>query len=562
MKYSLLLSLFLVTLPAFADDARDDAQYAVYMGDAGVFAMKLQIRIGGLNAHANFEKHVDDLMASIDANVDGVVSATEAEGKYLTPAAAVAAQIVTAPNGKIPTVAPDANKDGKITRQEFLDYFRRIGMQAFSISYQPRMMPTAGNRRARPTGVVNELPLFSKLDTNVDGKLSAEELRSALVTLHKLDLDGDETISAAELSPIGNNLAAQANGQPAALGPFLGVGSDESLPKQLRRLIEKYDQNNSKNNSENVKQKLSRHELGLTESAFAKLDQDGNGQLDSEELRQFLTGPESAISVSVDLNSRDQLVVEVEQESLRDKLRITSDGAANINLNTTLLSISRGPAFNFSTAESLVKGQFKAVDRDANGYLEKSETEQSYLYGATFEDLDADKNGKVFVEEMLAYFKLRFEAAQSKTVLMICEQGRTLFEVLDANRDRRLSFRELKNAADHLALWDSDGDGLLSETEVPMQYRLMIVRGNLNVFGGNYGMFNRMDVAANQSDTSSGPTWFSRMDKNRDGEVSQREFLGDVSIFKNLDQNQDGFIDLAESVQTIVEKQSASQRVE
>ena len=553
VKYLRLLSLVLLASSVFADEGKDDAQYAIYMGDAGVIVLKLQIRVGGKSPHEIFQQYVDDLMVSLDTNHDGVVTVEEAQGKYLTPADAIQAQLVTPPGGTLPSYIPDASpKDGKITKQEFSNYFKRIGMQPFSIVYQPRMMPAAGNRRARPTGIVSEIPLFAKLDTNVDGKLSANELRDALKTLRKLDLDDDETISAAELSPIGNSQnVQQPNTQAAPIGPFLGIGFDESLPKQVRRLIDKYSSSKSAGESaKNRNQKLSRMEIGLSEAAFAKLDLDGDGQLDFEELRQFLTAPEPTFSIAVNLDSKEPLKAEASQAEFRERLKTTPDGSANINFDTTMISISRGNTFDFATVESLVKSQFMAADRDANGYLEKPETEQIYLYGATFENLDADKNGKVFIDEFTAYFKLRFDAARSKTVLTICEMGRTLFEVLDKDRDRRLSARELNLAADRLSLWDKDGDGLLSESEVPMQFRLTVARGNLPAFGGNFGG-NRYDANATLTESNSGPVWFKKMDKNRDGEVSHREFLGDLSTFDQLDRNHDGFIDLSESVQTV-----------
>ena len=44
-----------------------------------------------------------------------------------------------------------------------------------------------------------------------------------------------------------------------------------------------------------------------------------------------------------------------------------------------------------------------------------------------------------------------------------------------------------------------------------------------------------------------GPEWFRRMDRNQDGDVSRREFLGTVSMFAEIDQNADELIDESEA---------------
>ncbi|MEI8019603.1 MAG: hypothetical protein WCH39_15465, partial [Schlesneria sp.] len=378
-----------------------------------------------------------------------------------------------------------------------------------------------------------------------------------LLTLRKLDLDDDETISLAELNPINNQFAVQQQQQQngtrtPSTSPFLGPGSDESLQKQIRRLIDKYDSIDPvKSGVEGAKirnQKLSRLELGLSVAEFSRFDGDGDGQLDFDELRQFLTSPDPTVTVSVNVDSTDSLSAKSVRQEIQEKLKTTPDGSANINLGTTQLSVVRGASFDVGTAEAFLKPQFMAADADANGYLEKSEAERAFLYNATFENLDADKNGKVFLDEVIAYFQVRFDAARSRTVLSINEQGRTLFEILDTDRDRRLSFRELQAAADKLSLWDKDGDGLLSESEVPLQYRLTIARGNLPALGGNFLIDAGMVQAGTPAERTSGPLWFRKMDKNRDGEVSQREFLGETATFQQLDRNHDGFIDLTEAV--------------
>jgi len=543
--------------PLWANEPPGEAEYAVYMGDNGVIVLKLVIDVGGSTPRGSFEHYVDHLMKSLDANSDGVVTMEEAKGKYLSAADAQQAQLTPQGDPVSGNLSPDASpRDGKISRQEFLAYFRRIGLQPFLIVFRANSDAPTANRQPRQAANVAETPLFPQLDTNRDGKLSAEELTGALRTLRKLDLDDDETISAAELNPIGNPLAFQQQQQQNAprtssTSPFLGPGSDESLPKQIRRLIEKYDTIDPlKSGVEGSKvrnQKLSAQELGLSAAAFAQYDGDGDGQLDFDELRQFLSHPESTITITINLSNPTPLTANSTSSELEEKLRISPDGSANINLGTTQLSIVKNLSATLGSAEQFLKPQFTAADADANGYLEKSEADRAFLYGATFENLDTDKNGKLFLDEVVAYFQLRYDAARSRIVLSINEQGRTLFEILDTDRDRRLSFRELKAAADKLALWDKDGDGLLADSEVPLQYRLVLAQGNLPALGGNV-ILDLNNQTGIPSERTTGPVWFRKMDKNRDGEVSQREFLGETSLFEQLDRNQDQFLDLTEAL--------------
>ena len=44
-----------------------------------------------------------------------------------------------------------------------------------------------------------------------------------------------------------------------------------------------------------------------------------------------------------------------------------------------------------------------------------------------------------------------------------------------------------------------------------------------------------------------GPSWFQRMDRNADGDVSSREFLGKLALFKRLDRNGDRLISAQEA---------------
>jgi hypothetical protein len=45
----------------------------------------------------------------------------------------------------------------------------------------------------------------------------------------------------------------------------------------------------------------------------------------------------------------------------------------------------------------------------------------------------------------------------------------------------------------------------------------------------------------------SGPVWFRKMDRNHDGDVSHREFLGTEEEFRKIDRDGDGLISLEEA---------------
>ena len=47
--------------------------------------------------------------------------------------------------------------------------------------------------------------------------------------------------------------------------------------------------------------------------------------------------------------------------------------------------------------------------------------------------------------------------------------------------------------------------------------------------------------------TPSVPEWFTKMDRNGDGEVSLHEFVGPIELFRKLDRDGDGLIGAAEA---------------
>src|SRR5262249_57777 len=150
------------------------------------------------------------------------------------------------------------------------------------------------------------------------------------------------------------------------------------------------------------------------------------------------------------------------------------------------------------------------------------------------------------MKELEAYAELQARAVSCFTVLSIADRGRSLFEFLDADRDGRLSQRELRTARTRLAVWDRDGERVFTGSAIPRQVLLTISHGGAqftdrSVEPPGYG------PAARALMPSRGPLWFRHMDRNGDGDVSRREFLGTDDDFKRLDLDGDGLISVEEA---------------
>ncbi|MBS0202076.1 MAG: hypothetical protein JSS49_04190 [Planctomycetes bacterium] len=550
----LAVLLMLATTVCAGQPTPTESYNLLYLADSGITALQLSVVIDDAGPEASFEKYVDALMKDLDKNSDGVVTVEEARGRLVT------AREVQVQLGLPATASPDTSadlspKDGKISRPEILAHFKRIGLLPFSVRFQPRTSQgmDGGADNLGMAGASTDTPLFQRLDVNADNKLSVEELKNALEVLRKLDRDDDETISIAELQP----LAAAPQAIPrtrmtnAAVppNPFVSVASGESIPKLIRRLVDKYDSADAAKSgvpSLSAKnQKLSAMEVGLAGHEFSRFDVDGDGQLDFTELRPFVTSLEPTLHLLINVTAGK---AELSGEAT-ETMRSTADGSVHLQFGPSLISVSATPPAGALDVETLVKPLFTAVDANANGYLEPMEAPDAALSGATFADLDADRNGKLYLEEIVDYMKPRMNAARHRVELTITEQGRTLFDILDTDRDGRLAHREVRSVADKLSMWDKDGDGQLSESEIPLQFRAIAAAGalpNFVAFGASVAGGNPRAPVGTQS---SGPIWFRKMDRNSDGEISRREFLGELDLFDKLDLNKDGALELTEAMQ-------------
>jgi Ca2+-binding EF-hand superfamily protein len=438
-------------------------------------------------------------------------------------------------------------KDGKVSLEEFAYYYDRFGLSAFQKNYT-RVHGTADNPLTES--------LFKHLDANADSKLTRDEVQKALLLLGRLDLNEDEAVNAEELVPAltsmnpfqvqimagpDNNLAYLPREAPFAL-----LAPGESTRRLVEQLLERYDRTKD--------QKLIPAEVMLDPAAFGRLDGNQDGQLDAAELRNWASGP-ADLELVLELGKKDgkeaiqQIPAAGGKAQATVQLRATEDGMLILNLDDAQIEFvcSSGPRGGFDAIRKQVLEQFQNADPDKKGFITKKDADLARLFTPWFSVLDRDGDGKVTKKEVEAFLDLQAKAATSATVLSLADHGRMLFDVLDTNRDGRLGLRELRAAWGQVSAWDRGGIGALTREAIPRRYQAAFSQGQTTVRDPREPVAARMAPQRGGRTPPKGPVWFLKMDRNGDGDVSPREFLGSPDEFKRLDADRDGLIDAAEA---------------
>ena len=138
-------------------------------------------------------------------------------------------------------------------------------------------------------------------------------------------------------------------------------------------------------------------------------------------------------------------------------------------------------------------------------------------------------------------------ASATRCDVVLHDLGHGFFESLDRNRDGRIGLREIRAAADTLRKMRKPGQTVLRATDPPRRLHLEVIRGSFQLFGtGGTGESTVPRVAA-AARAPVGPIWFQRMDRNLDGDLTWKEFLGPRHVFEELDADGDGLIDPQEA---------------
>lgn len=412
----------------------------------------------------------------------------------------------------------DKNGDGQIDRAEAMTAFQMLGKSpdgyqdshAGSAQLFAELLSSQLGAPfeivVQPQPLVDRLELLTALDKDRDGSISAAELGDAVSLLDRYDADGDGLLSQPELAPtepLQPTPLRSGENFPAGRFPFRWEAASED-PHFI------------------VEVKLIGRAFGRPKIIVA--DAKSSSPLE-ESLAPTITSEPRKTSVDM-----AGLIIDLEATPAR----ITTEDVKRFYLL-----------------------QFRQRDEDKNGYLDESEFLGLGLPGLDFRNADSNGDGMLFPDELRAQLDALILRETSRVRIDVSFERQSLFSQLDSDGDERLSRRELLNAEQVLTTIDLDGDGRIGIGEFGGRYRLAFKVPNL-LEGANPRMLADFQAMSRNPSPRAleGPAWFAAMDRNSDGDVSQREFMGSLSLFTALDTDEDGLIspDEAKSAEETVSK--------
>ncbi len=424
-----------------------------------------------------------------------------------------------------------------------------VPVKTFTEWLQTRL-PKSFDLIAQPQAADDAVRLTSLIDVDLDASISDKELLELPRTLRFRDLDNDETFSVSELMPYRDPRSQNSPVTPDVVNlPFFHVTDEASARIAAERIIRRYG------SDETVEASVLRQPNGS----------EADRRLSIDELVTSLQQPEFHLTIDVKLSDRagtSDIDVAIDP-SAASFCRTTDDKfgqTAIVADGLPLKIVARGGGANNRAVTRGFLGQtFVMIDGDRNQYLD--ETEFAGIVGAMqqsgangdFATVDQNADKMVTRDELFSFVERDLMAAASRIEVTVKQDGKTLFSLLDANQDRRLSAREVRSGTAVLQKYDLNGDGAFAETELGTEYVLTLGLGRSEL-RRNSGMMTMQTMTMNSGDAIlpgleglSGPEWFRRMDRNQDGDVSAREFPGTSTQFKTLDTDQDGLMSASEA---------------
>jgi hypothetical protein len=543
---SLLAFAALCSSSAIADDHPNNTEGTarlVVFAPGGPLLIELQMTIDGEPFRRARTRLIDELLKQADVDGDGKSTWVEAMINPRFAFGRFAGRNRSQVDFQESTIKRnDRNKNGQVDRDEAEYLIAQFtgdhvgGACSVARAYSPA--------RQQPD-------LFRLLDTDNDKKLSADELEAASARLKSRDADDNEAIDAGELTgtegrrgsiqtSLRSNRRAVSGGIPARML----LAEQKQMDQLYQQLIAHYGGKNKK---------LDTTDLAARADLAKQLDANDDGRIDMLEIEALHSLPASIVLVAHfgDVDKRPRgLILKSLAKSLgpREKTVSRSGKVTTLHLPGMKLQFS---AVTFGDADSLfdqVASQtLTRMDTNNNGYVELKELTGNFRgMLTTFRAWDADGDEKVYPKELVAFYVRQQIPQTSRIVAWVHDQGNSVFATLDVGGEGRIGLREMRGAAERLRSFDSNKDGSVAAQEIPHTVSIRLARGGNRYAGYGVSTFARSRTMG-PPPADAGPAWFVRMDRNIDGDLTMREFLGTAAQFKQLDTDGDDFITRAEA---------------
>jgi Ca2+-binding EF-hand superfamily protein len=515
-----------VSAPA-GKPAETPTEDLVFLGGEHPVFVRLFAYVDGREVRVTRAERVAKTLAELDTNRDGVIDQAE------RTAHPRALRTLGAPEKWI-NLLPLIDKqpqDEKISSEELAVFYNERLGDVVTLAGQVRR----GNQAVE---------LFDLVDVDRDQRLTEDELKTLPARLHKLDADGDDAFSVVEVEPFRNPFGGMA---PAAVVNEVQWATKTTVAERLLKRFDTAPKDGS----------LSSKELGQSDQSIGAADMDKNGGLSLAELQKWLptVSPHFALTTNsfrkkagrteltwVDFNPGDDEAAKPKRQTAKNLEVKIADEPFQLEMRSP---DRRSDQDNIS----FYRNQFRRADADKNKYLDKTEYMMLATLGAPFEVVDADDNAQIYEPELVEYLMLYSASEEIRIVLTFDRNEKSLFSLLDRNSDRRLSPRESMTTFDRWQAFDRDEDHVLTRSELTGKMRMMVELPKPKLLQSNNfqnGAMSGDPIIKAQTD---GPVWFQGMDRNRDGDVSHREFLGTAAQFRKWDRDSDGLISKVEAIQ-------------
>jgi Ca2+-binding EF-hand superfamily protein len=322
-----------------------------------------------------------------------------------------------------------------------------------------------------------------------------------------------------------------------------------------------------------VKQSIDPQVQKLCDATFLRFDTDGGGEFRGidpkrglELLRQFDQNEDESLSTAEFLVRAPEVL----RHDIPDFIRVHPaelEKAADAVLKITLAPATAGKSYRqhlggalvavdgrnafwkgpAHTTKAFLLAQFDNLRGDrphvTRKQVEADPTAQLIL--AQFDHADRDGDGQLTEAELRRFLDLLDEGATCQLVVTIVDRGGNLFDVIDADGDGRLDYREMANAPKRIEALGRDARGHL---RIPYSMIAEVQRGAAAPSFGPLPLTVAPAAAARAVErVRKGPRWFQAMDHNQDGFVSPLEFVGPPDAFRRLDADGDGLISFDEA---------------